>query len=66
MTNVLVVLEQRDGVLKRVSHEALTAARPLAAALGGEVHAVAIGPSGMDVGDAGRFGASKIFVTEST
>jgi electron transfer flavoprotein alpha subunit len=62
MANVLAILEQRDGVLKRVSHEALTAARGLADASGGEVHALALGPAGLDVSSAATFGADKVFV----
>ena len=35
MTTVLAVLEQRDGVLRKISHEVVTGARRLADALGG-------------------------------
>jgi electron transfer flavoprotein alpha subunit len=63
MPNVLAVLEQRDGALKRVSFETLTAGRRLATALGGELHAVAIGPTGMDAAPAATFGADKVFLT---
>jgi electron transfer flavoprotein alpha subunit len=62
MAGVIAVFEQRDGVLKRVSHEALTAARALADALGGEAHALVMGPAGMDAGDVGTYGADKTFV----
>lgn len=62
MANVIAVLEQRDGALKRVSHEAITAARALADALGGEAHALIVGPVGMDAGDAGTYGADRVFV----
>jgi electron transfer flavoprotein alpha subunit len=62
MANVMAVLEQRDGTFKRVSHEALTAARGLADAMGGEVHALVIGPTGMGSGGLGEFGADKVFV----
>jgi electron transfer flavoprotein alpha subunit len=62
MAGVIAVLEQRDGALKRVSHEALTAARALANALGGEAHALIIGPAGIDAGDVGTYGADKVFV----
>lgn len=61
MSNVLAILEQRDGGLRKVSHEVVTGARRLADALGGEVHALvcAAGPvSGVDA--AGRHGADKI------
>ena len=62
MANVIAVLEQREGALKRVSHEALTAARGLADALGGEAHALIVGPAGMDAGDAATYGADKTFM----
>jgi len=62
MANVLVVLEQRDGVLKRVSLEALTAGRALADRLGGEVHAVGLGPAGFTAGAAGAHGADTVFL----
>ncbi|MGE0556213.1 MAG: electron transfer flavoprotein subunit alpha/FixB family protein, partial [Gemmatimonadales bacterium] len=46
MANVLAVLEQRDGVLRKVSHEVVAAARGLADGLGGTVDALlmATGP----------------------
>jgi electron transfer flavoprotein alpha subunit len=62
MANVLAILEQKDGALKRVSHEVLTAGRRLADASGGELHALAVGPSGLDVASAGGFGADKVFL----
>ena len=61
MSHVLAVLEQRDGALRKVSHEVVTGARRLADALGGEVHALVLGAgpvSGTDA--AGRFGADKV------
>ena len=62
MANVLVVLEQRDGVLKRVSLEALAAGRALADQLGGETHAIALGPAGLSVEAAGAHGADRVFL----
>jgi len=62
MANVIAVLEQRDGTLKRVSHEVLTAARTLADAMGSEVHALVIGPSGVSGDGLGDYGADKVFV----
>ncbi|HKI94999.1 MAG TPA: electron transfer flavoprotein subunit alpha/FixB family protein [Gemmatimonadales bacterium] len=62
MANVLAVLEQRDGSVRRVSHEALTAGRALADALGGELHAVLVGPSGISADGLGAWGADKVFV----
>lgn len=61
MSNVLAILEQRDGSLRKVSHEVVTGARRLADALGGEVHALVCGAgpvSGVDA--AGRHGADKV------
>lgn len=62
MSHVLAVLEQRDGVLRKVSHEVVTGGRRLADALGsGSVDAlvVAAGPvRGTDV--LGGFGADKV------
>jgi electron transfer flavoprotein alpha subunit len=63
MANVLAVLEQRDGTLKRVSHEALTAGRMLADAVGGELHAILLGPSSVSGEGLGTYGADKVFVT---
>jgi electron transfer flavoprotein alpha subunit len=47
MANVLVVAETRGGELRKVALEAVTAARALADAAGGEVHALAFGPPGL-------------------
>lgn len=58
MADVLVVLEQRDDVVKRVSYETLGAARVLAGALGGAVHALVIGPDSVQ---ADAPGAAKLF-----
>jgi len=46
MANVLAVLEQRDGALRKVSHEVVAAARAIADGLGGSVDALlmATGP----------------------
>jgi electron transfer flavoprotein alpha subunit len=62
MANVLAVLEQRGGKLKRVSHEVLTAARGLADGVGGEVHALVIGGAGISGEGLGEFGADKVLV----
>jgi electron transfer flavoprotein alpha subunit len=61
MSHVLAVLEQRDGTLRKVSHEVLTGARRVADGLGGEVHALVLG-SGAIAGSeaAGRYGADKV------
>jgi electron transfer flavoprotein alpha subunit len=61
MSDILAILEQREGALKRASHEALTAARRLADAAGGQVHALVLGPAGLDVSSAAPFGADRVF-----
>ncbi|HXM38382.1 MAG TPA: electron transfer flavoprotein subunit alpha/FixB family protein [Gemmatimonadales bacterium] len=63
MTTVLAVLEQRDGALRKISHEVVTGARRLADALGGSAMVEAVvcasGPVGNSA-QAGSFGADKI------
>jgi electron transfer flavoprotein alpha subunit len=65
MANVLAVLEQRGGTLKRVSHETLAAARTVADGLGCEVHALVIGAPGISVDGVGGFGADKVRVASA-
>ena len=48
MGDVLAFAEQRDGVVRGITHEVLTAASSLAAQLGGEVHALAVGGPALD------------------
>ncbi len=62
MSAILAVLEQRDGALKQVSYEVVTAARALADGLGGGVDALAIGPSKLDATGAARYGADEIVI----
>jgi electron transfer flavoprotein alpha subunit len=62
MPGVLAVLEQRDGALKKVSHEVLTAACGLASGIGGAVEAIVVGPPGIDTDSVGAFGGEKLFV----
>ncbi|HEX7118128.1 MAG TPA: electron transfer flavoprotein subunit alpha/FixB family protein [Longimicrobiales bacterium] len=67
MPNILAIAEQREGVLRKVTHEVVSEARRVADALGGEVHVLLLGPSG--VGDSaaelGRYGADRVLVGES-
>jgi len=57
---VLVVAEARDGSLRNVSFEALTAAQRIAE--GGEIIAVAFGSDAANyVADLGKYGASKVY-----
>jgi electron transfer flavoprotein alpha subunit len=60
MPGILAVLEQRNGTIKRVSHEVLAAARSLADDLGGEVHGLLIGPQGLTNAGLGESGADKV------
>ncbi len=67
MPNILAVVEQRDGVLRRVSFEAVTAARRIADVVGGEVHALLIAASGGAAlaPELARYGADKVLVAEN-
>jgi len=61
VSHVLAVLEQRDGALRRVSHEVVTGARRLADALGGNVDALILAAGAVRGADQlGRFGADKV------
>jgi electron transfer flavoprotein alpha subunit len=61
MSRVLAVCEQRDGALRAVSAEVVTAARRLADGLGGEVEALVIGAGAARGAEAlGRFGADHV------
>ena len=63
--NVLVFAEQRDGVLKKVAFEMLTAGAELAGQLGGQVEAVLLG-SGLDglPDTLAQYGATKVYVAD--
>jgi electron transfer flavoprotein alpha subunit len=63
VSNVLAVLEQRDGTLRKVSHEVVTGARRLADALGGGANVDALVLAGGSVRGAdqlGGFGADRV------
>ena len=61
MSHVLAVLEQRDGALRKVSHEVVTGARRLADALGGNVDALILAADAVRGADQlGRFGADQV------
>jgi electron transfer flavoprotein alpha subunit len=68
MANVLAFAESRNGELRKVAFEAVTAARKLAdASGGGEVHVLLAGEPGI-AGKAeqlGKYGADVVYVTES-
>jgi len=63
--NVLVIAEQRDGVLKKVAFEALGIGAELAAALGGSVEAALLG-AGLDglPDTLAGYGAAKVYVAD--
>ncbi|MGE3615140.1 MAG: electron transfer flavoprotein subunit alpha/FixB family protein, partial [Gemmatimonadales bacterium] len=61
MPNVLAVLEQRDGALRKVSLEVLAAARKLADGLGGSVDALVLGAGPVSGADGlGAAGADRV------
>ena len=61
MSGVLAVCEQRDAVLRKVSHEVVTGARRLADALGANVEAVVCAAAAVPGSDRlGAFGADKV------
>ena len=64
MSKILAIAEQKDGVLRRASTEAVTAARTLAESLGAETHALLLGGSGVDslAAELGRYGADTVHV----
>jgi electron transfer flavoprotein alpha subunit len=61
VSHVLAVLEQRDGALRKVSHEVVTGARRLANALGGNVDALILAAGATRGAEQlGRFGADTV------
>ena len=67
MPGIFAFAESRDGELRKVAPEVVSAARQLADAMGTEVHAVILGGSGSGAAAAelGRYGADAVFVGES-
>lgn len=67
MADVLAVVEQTKGTIRGVSREVVSAARELADALGGNVHAVVVGGSGAGASakDLGVYGADQVHRLES-
>lgn len=67
MAKILAVVEQREGALRKVSNEVVGAARTIGDAVGAEVHAVLLGPSGIGggAGELGRYGADRVLVVEN-
>ena len=66
MASVLAVVEQRDGALKSVSNEVVTAARKVADGIDGEVVALAVGGPGIgaEAGSLGTYGADRVIAAE--
>jgi electron transfer flavoprotein alpha subunit len=66
MAGIFAFVEARDGELRKVAYEVVTAARQVADGLGQEVHAVLIGGPGIGTKarEVARFGADKVFVAE--
>jgi electron transfer flavoprotein alpha subunit len=62
---ILVVLEQRDDKLKKVSFEAAKAGSDLAGKLGCEVEAVVVGNAIADLKNVGGFGVSKVTILKN-
>ena len=68
MANVLVFAETRNGEIRKIAFEAITAARRLAdASGGGEVHALLAGAPGIGAvaSQLGTYGADVVLVAES-
>ena len=66
MANILVYAESRGGELRKVALEAVTAARALANSVGGDVHAVICGPSGISAkaDQLAKYGADVVIAVE--
>ncbi|MGH7700487.1 MAG: electron transfer flavoprotein subunit alpha/FixB family protein [Gemmatimonadales bacterium] len=65
MSAVLAVCEQRDGTLRKVSHEVVTGARRIADGLNGTVDALVAGAGAVQGTDRlGRFGADQVVTLE--
>lgn len=67
MATILAVMEQRDGVLRKVSYETVTAARLLADTMGATVDALVMG-SGMATGieQLATYGADRVLTADHT
>jgi len=67
MANILAFAESRNGELRKVALEAVTAARRLADSTGGEVHALLVGAPGIaaKAEQLGKYGADVVLVAEN-
>ena len=66
MANIFAFAEARNGELRKVALETVTAARKLADATGGQVHALLVGASGIaaKAGQLAQYGADVVLVCE--
>lgn len=66
MANVFAFAESRNGALRKIALETVTAARTVADATGGEVHAFVAGASGISgcASQLGQYGADTVIVAE--
>ena len=66
MGDVLAIAEQKDGKIRPVANEVVTAATVVAEGLGGSAHALVLGGAGIgeNAGDLGNFGAEVVRVGE--
>ncbi len=66
MANIFVFAEARNGALRKVALESVTAARKLADSTGGEVHALLVGEPGFSsrAQQLGEYGADVVMVCE--
>jgi electron transfer flavoprotein alpha subunit len=63
--NVLIIAEQRDGVLKKVAFEMLGAGARLAAGLGGSVEAVLLGSNVAGLAATlAHYGAARVYLAD--
>ena len=63
MSNILAVVEQRDGAIRGVGREVVSAAAAAAEGLGGEAHALVLGGAApADAGSLGAYGARTVKV----
>ena len=67
MANILAFAESRNGELRKVALEAVTGARRLADATGGEVHALLVGSAGIGgkAEQLAKYGADVVLVCEN-
>lgn len=67
MASVFAFAEAREGEVRKVGQEVVTAARQVADALGAEVHALLVGGAGIagQAAELGRYGADVVHVAES-